>query len=867
MNNKKKSAKRKTGKKPSPRKPVQQTKGVKKVSQQGAKKGQPAKKKIEGETPTLHSEKKSIPLVPIIFIVILAIVGVIIWCPWCTSTITFILDSDLKRGEPPVAKIIINGEHIASTDEEGKVRFRYKAKIGERLKVAFKKETLTKDKYVSLSDFEIFVREKEEFVEREIKFRFKKYVPPVVWYDVSLNFQSKVKIPSTIYLNGDSIGILNESGIFSYNKRFNEIDRVRLEFEVNSPEFDITTDPEVLVYNVNRNISGIINIYAFLKETPIVQLKLINEATDEPLKDIDVKFSDSEESIHTDGFGMATYHIQNRRIGETITYVLPQKYVLIRSGYEKIKLAPEMPDTLKYVLLCEASYAVRLVVVNLDGDPISGVDVTLEDQHETTNRNGEVSFEISRIDQLYNVKIEKDRYRGFSREIAPQDFVTTDTFRMDAIYGKLLVVDSLTSEPVPYVDIFEGSQTAGQTGSNGKARINILLNKPLKLSLRPPPKSVYLSKQTEVVFKKVNSMEKVIISRKPYIFSFSVKNDKGRSIKGSIIEHRGRTYKTDKKGQAKIKLFVVVPKQREEFEITYGRYRDKHFVSTEKERYEYERKIIIGLKARIVIKTSPEGGDIRVINELGKEEARGQSPLTVELDYGTYRFVASDESGTQVEITEEVIANRDEGNPIVIDLTNPVVQIKSFYNQGDYIRVTRTYETRKQQIHYILDNQEPYSAQRCETLERIATSFGKVNKWGEAAEIMKLQDDEGCNRTNPYFYRNFASILYNLGRWKKSADQFQKATLFLNYVPKDNRPEFHADCLYNQGKAMLNFFANQRIGNEFREKEACDYLDDMSKVFDDFIYVVINNHLNPREVNIRSAKGKIHEWRTDNGCK
>jgi len=823
------------------------------------------KEPVAEEPDSKPKKRQSISVVP--FVIIAGIIGAAIWWyvnlppPKTPATITFVLESDLTPDEPKTATVNINGEPVMKTDTNGRATFIYRdAYVGDTLVVSFSK--VSKTRYDSKSDFDLVVSEEVMLVER--KLRFRKWVPPITWYNVDVTFRRKGDFPVTIMLNGDSIGAFIDNKQVKYKNKFKAKEKKRLEFSVVSPGLKLVTKPKRLVYKINKNISSTVNIYALLDTTPVIRWTLLEELSKTPLKGAEIKFSDTKERIESDASGLIQYSIRERKIGGKISFTLPQKFIKLKTKIAPIILTRGMPDTLSDTLLCQVKYTIRVKVSDFNENVLPGAVVILEEKEKKiTDEKGVAEFQIPRPDRFYKIDVTKDRYKAISTTVRPIGFIHTEPIALEGTYGTLFVVDSLAlGTPVPYLNIYEGTVNIGQTGKDGKCKIPILLAKPMTFVLKPASNSIYMGKEVETVFNKPFEIKRIVLSQKPFRFRFEVKNDRGESLQNVRITHRGSSYSTNKRGVAIIDLFTLNPAPQEEFEITYYNYHDQRFVPVDSEERNYTLPVIIGSKVPIEIRTNPPNGDVKIYDMNDDVVDEGVAPLNLELEYMVYRFVASNDKGQSVEMVLEINANSQK-EPLVLDMYNPVAQIEGFYNEGNYARVVQIYSRDQQRVEKILANQTPYKDNRCAILKHIATSFGKEEQFEKAAEIMGILD-ENCPENSPIFYRNYAEILFQIGEWRRAAENYEKALVYISLIRQADRYQFDADCNYKQAVAMLNHYQQNKTNPEFQEN-SCSYLDDIQEKLDYLITIAEKNNLKVSEVNINNIMQRL--WEEKKNCR
>lgn len=800
------------------------------------------------------TKQKSISPTP--FIIVLLLFGGFIW--WFINQqkpakVSFMISSELQDNEPPISDILINKEVVYATDRKGNANFVYKdAFIGDTLKVSFKKRS--KNRYDSKDDFELIINNEVMKVNRTIL--FKRWIR---WFTADITFQRTADFPVLITLNGDSIGSLINSNVFNYRRKYKEEDEIRLAFEVHSPGLNVVTEPPSLVYNINRDISSVIDIVALLDSTPIMELTLLEYQSRTPLPGIEVQFSDSEEPVLTDELGRLHYSIRERRYGKKISTQFSQKFLRTVSDFAPIILNKGMPDTLRDTLLFEVDYTIRVKVEDLNEQPIQNAITILDGIEKRTDKNGFVDFQIPRPDKFYSLEIKKSKYKYFSGAIRPIGFLHTELIKIEGTFGTIKIVDSLQTDlPVQYLDIYEGREHLSQTGKDGRSKIPILLAKQMNLLLKPAANSIYLPKNVELTFTRIHEIIEVPLSPKPFKYHFQVKNDKGQAINNVKITHRGSSHLTDKNGKVTIKIFLTEPKHQEEFDITWQNYQDKRFVSSEAGTRDYSTNIIIGSTVAVEIRTNPPNGNISVIDMTGKTVAEGMAPMITDLEFGTYRIKAANDRGQSTERIWEINTIPDE--PLVLDMQNPIAMIERFYREQNFKRVVQIYEQEESRIQHILDTDAAFKKNKCNTLNLIATSFSKVELYENAAQLMEQLDQAGCSKT-PYFYKNYAETLFQIKDWKKAGNNYQRAIMYIHYVPEAKRYQFHADCLYSEAQSMLYHYQNNRTNPQL----SCSYLDDIGQLLDEYITIVEQNDLDANAVSVSNTQQRLRRAKKNCG--
>jgi len=779
------------------------------------------------------------------------------------AIVTFMYNSVLSEKEPGKTRVYFSdkknkqGKLIKSTDSKGFVSFIYRdGFVGDTIFVVFKKLD-----YISQSDYELIIS--ELVMASEMTIKFKKYVPPPPpdpTYSVNLNFHNKSGKIALIHLDGDTIGRIQNDQTFVFAKRYKKSDNKRLGFLVTDDSLELKTNPPNPVYKVNRSVSGNIEIYSELDRTPLIIYSILETASKIPLEGVELKFSDSKTTATSDKNGLATYKINERIVGNTVSFKSNQNFVHLEEATTEIILSESLPDTITSTIYCTVDFTIRIVVQDINESIVSGAIVDMDGMKKATNKSGVAEFQVSTMDRMYGFDIDKKKYVGVSIKVKPSSFITTETVKLAGTYGTIIVLDSLENgKSIQYVNIKENAEIIGQTGQDGSRKINVLIAKPMELVFEPPKNSIYLPKKQVLNFIRLNDIKKIYLSPKPYIYTVQVTNDQGRNLEGVTIRYGAATFTTDKRGKVVIERYIISPEPEEIFYASHYQYRQEYILHTDPNKREYIIPFVKASKISVTIKSNPRGANIYVYNLTQDQVAEGKSPLDLELDLGSYTIVAKNNKGQSAEDIYEINGPRDD--PIVLDMINPVTQIIDNYSQREYGKVTAIYDRNQERVNNLLNNHEQYSRRKCEVLEYVAKSYGKENQENKAIDIWRILVEE-CAKPDPLFYRSYADLLFNNSVWVEADKFYQKALLYLERIPVDSRVTFNADCLFSRVQAQYNYYIESRSDPGFSSSK-CDYISGIDRIIRDIIAVINANNLNYPTGVITNIQDNLREDKQD----
>lgn len=776
-------------------------------------------------SPTRHTYWPALISVVIVF----GLFALFFWPRLLTSTKTINVHivaevklSDLIDTDDGVCEIYIDGQKFAETNHIGTAEFDYRTEEGASIRLEYKKEN-----YESLSDSVIPINKKTTKIYQLIRFNpIYKETPYIVKsepinYKVNLLFYNNSDYISTILLNTDTLTTLKAKTSFSWDSTYVDSEKARLEFKVANKEVPLITYPSTLIYNVNRNISTKVEIYAILDRPVFAEILFLEERSKTVLNNVDVKFSDSNKKYTSNDKGVVLHKLVEKRLGKSISINLPQKFVKFHNldhDFSLGVLSLTTPDTIRDTVLCDVEYTVQLKIQDQNEEPIRQAEVVFSGTRKVTDNNGIVSFTVNDRSKNYSVKVEKERYNPLTTTIKPTGFISSFPIGLMGTYGSIILIDSLQNDiTVPFVDVIENDQVLAQTNSEGKCKISIVLGKPIKLYLKPLPSSKYKSKEFSVTFQRPNETKYIKVSPHPYSFIFNVTDDKGKRLKGVNINYNGLSYSTDKKGYVKIENYVPNLKPSEEFEIVYYNYKEKRIVPTNENKRIYKINHVIGTEVEIEIRTNPEKANIRIVDMAGKEIFNDKAPAKVTVDLGTYRFIAEDNSGKYAEEIRDISGKLDA--PLVLDMVNNIAIILKAYKDNDFQKVVQVYARNKSKVLSDLNEKQQYRNNKCDILRSIANAHSSVNQYGEAQTIWQNLI-LNCEEKNPYFYNDYGLVLEHNKNWADAADAYRKSSLYIELLPIHKRAEYNANLSYKQAYCMFNNYKS----NKHDINNPCDYL-------------------------------------------
>lgn len=779
------------------------------------------------------------------------------------AVITFVYNSKLEDREPGKSRIYFSdhkstlGTEMKSTNSNGFVSFIYRdGFVGDTVFINFRKQG-----YVSQSNYNFIISEQVMIAEKNI--RFKKYVPPPPpdpTYSVNFKFHNKSGGIALIHLDGDTIGRIQNNQTFTFKKQYKKSDAKRLSFLVTDDSTELKTSPPSPVYNVNRSVSGNIEIYAELENTPVIIYTILETDSRIPLEGVEVKFSDSKTPVISDENGLVTYKIDQRVVGKTVFANLNQNFVHLKDASPSYLLSEALPDTILSTLYCSVDFTIRIIVQDINENMLPGTVVNMEGNKKLTNESGVAEFQVSTMDKMYGFDIDKDKYDGISIRVKPLNFITTEMVNLAGTYGTIIVVDSLEEKkPVPYVNIKENGINIGQTGQDGSSKINVLIAKSMELKFEPSQTSDYLPKKQVLNFTRLNDIKKVYLSPKPYVFTVHVTDDQGRNLKGVTIRYGGATYTTDKRGKVVIVRYIIAPEPEERFYASHFKFKQEYVLHTDPNERVYTINFVKASKISIKVESNPRGANITVYNLTRDKVAEGRAPLDLELDLGSYNIVATNNKGQSAEDIFEIDGPRDQ--PIVLDMINPVTQIIDNYNKREYGKVITIYDRHQERVKNLLNNHEQYSRRKCEVLEYIAKSYDREDQEEKSIGVWRTLVDE-CAKPDPLFYRSYADLLYNNRSWVEADQYYQKSLLYLARIPGDIRVTFNVDCLFARAQVQFNNYMENRSDPDF-SRSKCYYISGIERIIRDIKEVVNANNLDYPAGIITNIESSLREDKQD----
>lgn len=803
--------------------------------------------------------------ITLIGILVLAI-GVLSWLSCNVNKkikVSIYLSSELAPGEPGEAEIYINNVFTKSTDKFGNAAIKYDALPGDILTITFKKENA-----VSKSDFSYTVNNNQNEINKILKFKWTPPPPPppevIEPREVTTIFEFEAAnnlAGISILLDGHVIGATADNGKFRYQVITLDNEKRALSFAVEMTGMEIKTNPQNLNFMTGqKNARQRIQLTGIVSHSSVLHLKFINQADNAPLRNIKIKFSDSDNTFSTDGNGEIIYRIEEKEYNKSVGIeIIEPSDLVITSGYTPIVIRTDMSPQISMELFGKITYVIKAKVKNFSGENLNGVKVVVGDAEYKTNSNGNVSIPIQSLSKAYEITFSKTRYQDFTTSVTPTGNVTDiGTITLQGISATIYVQDSLTQKPIPYVKVIEGGNTLERTNSDGRVQIAVLLNTPMNLEFEPRNADEYERDRRKFVFRQPDETKIVRLLPKPFEFVLTFRTAGGAPVTDVIVNYDNRQYRSNESGKISITRYALPGNSSEQwFEYSFRGVTENMPVDIMegKKIYEVSKTISTVLNVRLV--SNPPGATIKVYNVNHKILADKVAPYSMELEPGIYQMEAV---AGQITVNRRVTVSSN-NQEVVISVDDPIARIITLYQNQQYQQVVEFYEDPLNQQN-IVRTHEKY----CDAINAIYISYGKIsgqeNKH-KAVTIGEKMVIENCIADRkPFFLKNLALLYNSIGEWKKADEYYEKANNERYLVPSENRASFSSDCVYYRIVARVEYMRNP--GNFSSNTEKCLYLQTTEDLLTEFNQLAVNYGLDYRNSNQLNAM--INEEQSNANC-
>lgn len=774
------------------------------------------------------------------------------------------IETALEPDEPGRATVIIDNEKREYLNEYGRIFLSVKKKVDDILKIRFEKEG-----YYALDAIVYKIKPEGNYIKRRISFR-KKVLPktpepgPIKTVVMTADFITRPKLAGVnIYLNDEKIGITNSAGIYHWETEAPADEKGQLLFRVEHSVFDLVTTPQKLVIKKGADVKKRFIIVPHVRKTPFVKVKVLNNVDQTPLENVKLRFSDSDKSVITNKNGIAEYKIRETTYKKEVNLKItePQDLVIV-DGFKPINITNDMPDNIDIVLRCKATFIIKIAFENLSGEKLADVRVSVQGgKTYKSDKNGRVKIPVNRLHKKYILKISKIKYQDITKEVIPDKPINDyGVIRLRGVTGIVIVEDSLSKRPVPFVNVFERGKNIGQTGSNGRVTVGVLLNMPMKLKFVPADPGTYQEMTRTLIFKSSGEVKRIRMKPQPYNFKFHfVSAAGGGPVEGVEVKYKMLRKLSDSNGSVQINTYDITKKDGSvdnSFKIAYKSYQTEYRCNIKPQKRVYQLPdIYIPTKVNITIKTVPPGGELKVFDNQGNIVIQGREPLTGAVLPDLYR-VEGQYGGT--------VANRQymisDDSVIVFSIFNPIDLIIQKYEQGAYNQVVEIFEDPDNQDR-IRRQDENY----CKALDYVFKAYAQLNgdeNKAKAVEIGERLINERCVTNDPYFLFNLAGRYKELGKWEKADEYYEKAHNGRIFVQTADRLQFVADCLYFRVDVRVERILSPGAFSDNTAK--CLYLETTKNLWDEFIQLANNRGLDFKQADY--LKQKIDEGMRDAKC-
>ena len=789
-------------------------------------------------------------------------------CDRTGVNVIFYLSSDLSKNEPGEAEIRINDEYFKSLDRHGDAKVTYKANPGEVLDVKFKKIG-----YIAQTDFQYTVKIDNNKINRVIRFKKPKVKPEPVKVPQKVKPQSvSTKIVFVaennlsgveIYLGDEILGKTNNTGKFQWEITTVDTVMKTLNFKVlYDGDLKLNTMPKDLSFVTGKkSIVKNIKITGHVIQTPVIELTMYNKADNAPLKNIKVKFSDSEEILITGQNGLLRYQIkENRYMSSVGLEIIEPKNLIIDSGYEPIVIRPELPQTIKMEVFGQISFVIRFTVENFTNDKLKGVKITVDKKDYKTNNRGNVSIPINSLTRTYEIKLSKSKYEDFTTTVTPIEQVTDlSTIRLKGITAYIFVQDSLSRKVIPYVKIIEKGEVLERTDANGRAQIAVYLNTPTKLEFVPRSEEEYSILKKELIFHSSGETKVIRLLPRPYEFNWNFINQDGAPLEDVMIRYGAREYHSDNRGKVTIETHRLAggeQSKEEWFEFSYRGYSDKYPVDIETGKKVYNIRKTISSTLQVTISSVPPGADVIVYNAGGNIVTQGTAPFNASIEPGFYR-IHGKMGELSVDKTENISKNDQN---VTLNMEDPIAKIIQLYQEQKYRQVVEFYDQPMNQQN--INRKHP---QYCQAMNAVYVSYGKLDSQEHKKKAVgigeQMYNDQCIAEIKPWFLKNLAYLYSSISEWDKADEYYELANMERYLVKDSRRAEFYADCLYYRVVARVEFAGVS--SNFINESEKRLYLQKTGDLLTEFEQLAVSHGLDYR--NYENLNRQIKQGEIDAG--
>ncbi|MBU4444064.1 hypothetical protein KJ656_03135, partial [bacterium] len=632
-------------------------------------------------------------LIRVIIISLFILVIGSISCDLISKKVEVFIDIEtyLKPGEPCKVTVIIDNENKFFLDENGKGFWTIKKKLNDIINIRFEKEG-----YTAIDTITYKVKPEGNYIKKRIAFRKVIVAPPPspepekkTEISIKIDFNTKPQIAGVnIYRGDEKIGVTDSSGVYHWETTAAVDEKGQIQFRVDHAPFNLKTVPQqLLVTHQGVDIKKRFTIIPHVQKTPLIKAQLINIVDKMPLPNIELRFSDSNDSLITDKDGMIEYKIQETTYKNNVNLdIIDPTDLIIVDGFKPITITTDIPDNIDMVLQCKVSFVIKMAFENLSGEKLSGVNVSVQggETHQS-DRNGHVKIPINSINRKYVLNISKIKYQDVQKEVVPDKRINDyGVIELRGVTGVIIVEDSLSNKPVPFVSIYEDGKNIGQTGSDGRVIVGVFLNTPMKLEFIPSELKTYQKGVKTLKFNHSSEIKRIKLKPQPYDFTFNFMSDVGRGpVEGVDVKYKMLQKQSDSKGNVQIRTYDILTKNGSidnSFKIAYKSYETEYKCNITPDVRIYKiPTIYLPTRVKVTIKTNPPGGTLKVFDGQGNIVLEGNDPLIEEILPDLYRIEG--QFGETIASRQFMISDDME---IVFPIFNPIDLIIQKYNSGAY---------------------------------------------------------------------------------------------------------------------------------------------------------------------------------------
>jgi len=165
-----------------------------------------------------------------------------------------------------------------------------------------------------------------------------------------------------IYMGDEKIGATNNSGTYHWEASAAADEKGQIQFRVDHSTFNLKTVPQQLTITTQgADINKRFTIIPHVQKTSLVKAQLINSIDKMPLSNIELRFSDSNESLLTDKNGMIEYLIQETTYKKDVNIeIIKPNNLFIVDGFKPITIVPDMPENIDMIIGCKVSGVITM---------------------------------------------------------------------------------------------------------------------------------------------------------------------------------------------------------------------------------------------------------------------------------------------------------------------------------------------------------------------------------------------------------------------------------------------------------------------------------------------------------------------------